>query len=89
MPLNLQALKDDLYVAFTLGEDINPDSEETLLNQIDAISIAIDAYIRSGTVNTTVNTAVVTAVAGAVPLVPPTLPAGAGSGTGTGIGNIT
>lgn len=51
MPLNLQGLKDDLYVAFTLGEDVNPDSEQNLLNQIDAIAMAIDAYVRSGTVN--------------------------------------
>lgn len=78
MPLNLQGLKDDLYTAFTLGEDVNPDSEQNLLDQIDAISMAIDAYVRSGTVNTTVT---VTTVG---QLTPPTNVAGEGTGTGTG-----
>jgi len=88
MPLNLQGLKDDLYTAFTLGEDINPDSEQNLLNQIDAIAMAIDVFVRSGTVETTVTTAVTTAVVGAVPLVPPTLPVGTGTGSGSGLGSI-
>ena len=78
MPLNLQGLKDDLYVAFTLGEDVNPDSEQNLLNQIDAISMAIDAYVRSGTVETTVT---VTTVG---QLTPPSSVAGEGTGSGTG-----
>ena len=78
MALDFQGLKDDLLVAFTLGEEINPDSEQLLLDQMEAIARAIETYVKSGTVNTTVT------VTTAGQLTPPSNVAGTGTGTGTG-----
>ena len=54
MALDFQGLKDDLLVAFTLGEEINPDSEQLLLDQMEAIARAIETYIQSGVVKSTI-----------------------------------
>lgn len=55
MALDKNKLKRDLLSAFKLGEEINPEANEILNNQVDAIAKAIDDYIRSGTVETTVS----------------------------------
>ena len=78
MALDFQGLKDDLLVAFTLGEEINPDSEQLLLDQMEAIARAIETYVKSGKVNTTVT------VTTTGQLTPPSNVAGTGTGTGTG-----
>lgn len=78
MPLNFEGLKGDLYAAFTLGEDVNPDAQQNLIDQVDAIAKAIEAYVKSGTINTTVTTTVV----GATPLsTAPVVGSGSGSGS--------
>ena len=54
MSLDFQGLKDDLLAAFTLGEEINPDSEQLLLDQMEAIARAIETYVKSGEVKSTI-----------------------------------
>jgi len=72
MALNFQGLKDDLLVAFTLGEEINPESEQALLDQVEQIARAIETYVKSGDI-----IGITTIVAGAA------TPALVVSGTGT------
>ena len=72
MALDFQGLKDDLLAAFTLGEEINPDAEQALLDQIEGIARAIDTFVKSGEI-----IGVTTVVAGAA------TPALVVTGTGT------
>ena len=90
MTLNLQGLKDDLYVAFTLGEDVNPESEQNLQEQIDAIAMAIDAYVRSGTVETNIVGTIAPGLAATAAGTPPVPQPNAAPipVNGTGLGSI-
>ena len=72
MPLNFEGLKGDLYAAFTLGEESNPDAQQNLIDQVDAIAKAIEAYVKSGDIN-----GVATVVTGTL------TPQGAVTGKGT------
>ena len=79
MSLNFEGLKTDLLAAFLPpGTDINPNSQANLEDQVRKIAEAIEAYVKSGKVNTTVT------VTTTGQLTPPSNVAGTGTGTGTG-----
>lgn len=76
MTLVVESLERDIKDALATAFADEGDSNAAQAKLANALAIAIDKYIKSGTVTTTVNTVVTTST-------------GAGTGIGQGTGNIT
>jgi|13_taG_2_1085334.scaffolds.fasta_scaffold16966_2 hypothetical protein len=85
--LDTDGLKTDLLAAFLPpGTNINPDSQDGLIEQVNKIADAIETYIKSGTINTTVDVKIppLAVAVGAGPAAAPNPVQIPLTGTGTG-----